>query len=219
MRVVVYFQSGKVSEFNTETFCAAEPFSSEGGPNVATEFSLRLDRIADDGLVLQVFWYSAAIDGDTAYTPEPEVGGREVAHAMREPGRNVRLLSRAEIEEIAKVEVDGQMVLWRQGEDLVNATRFRNAELLCYSDAVQVSLNARLVGVWEYLQRAYPASSDEELADRIGYPLRAVRRAQAEERAQGAEGELGAEGGDEGAADDGIGALEAFLGAWEGEER
>ncbi len=229
MRIAVYYLSGKVSEFNTETFCAAEPFRGEGdgGSNIATEFNLRLDRLESDGLILQVYWHSTLVQDDTAYTAEAEAQGRKIPHAMREPGRYIRLVSKQELQDISKIELDGEMVVWRQGTDLINVIRFRNMELLCYSDPQQVSVNARVLGIWAYLRNAYPNATDEELAARMGYPLSAIHLAQAEELAQlddeddqedaGQDSTSAEDAGEEEAEGDGIGALMAFLEPTEGE--
>lgn len=184
MRIAIYYQTGKIVEFNTETFCSADPFSGNGGSNITTEFALRLDLLESEGLMLHIYWHNTIVDEQTARSVDPTVSEREVPHAGREPGRFVRLVSEEELEDIAKIEVDGEMVVWRQGADLINAIKFYNQELLCYSDAQTASVNERVIGIYEYLKRAHPLSTDEEIAHMFGYPISAVRRIQEEELAQ-----------------------------------
>lgn len=185
MRITVFYQSGKVSEFNTETFTTPEPFKGEGGggANVATEFNLRLDKLETEGLMLEVFWYNALID---KYAMESVDGdtGRSIFHAGREPGRFVRLVSERELNDIAKICVDGEMVVWRQGDDVINAIKYFNQEILCYSDEVTRSVNAKVMTLYDYLKRVHPLATDEEVAQMLGYPYRAFLRVREAELAQ-----------------------------------
>ncbi len=76
------------------------------------------------------------------------------------------------------------MIVWRQGPDLINAIKFYNQELLCYSDAQTVSVNGRVMGIYSYLKNAHPLSTDEEISAMFGYPLSAFKRIQEQELAQ-----------------------------------
>lgn len=224
MKVAVYYQTGKITEFNTETFCSSEPFEGEGngGRNITTEFSLRFDLLEQEGLMLHIYWYNAIIDEQTARSKDESVSDQVIPHAGREAGRFVRLVSKDELKDIAKIEVDGEMVVWRQGYDLINAIKFYNQELICYSDAQTTSVNGRVMGIYRYLKNAHPAATNEELVQMFGYPLSAFLRIQEEELAQvemeeesenedalDGDGASEAEGADESTA--GIGALAAFL--------
>ena len=186
MRVKGCYQSGKRTEFDTGTFCSSEPFKGEGknGNNITTEFSLRFDLLETEGLMLHIYWYNAIIDEQTAASTDASVSERPIPHAGREPGRFVRLVSKDELTDIAKIEVDGEMIVWRQGPDLINAIKFYNQELLCYSDAQTVSVNGRVMGIYSYLKNAHPLSTDEEISAMFGYPLSAFKRIQEQELAQ-----------------------------------
>lgn len=186
MKVMVYYQSGKISEFSTETFCSNEPFKGEGqgGCNITTESNLRFDLLETEGLMLQIYWHNTIIDQQTMRSKDPTVSDRAIPHAGREPGRFIRLVSKDELSDIAKIEVDGEMVVWRQGPDLINAIKFYNQELLCYSDAQTVSVNGRVMGIYAYLKNAHPGATDEEISAMFGYPYNAFQRIQAEELAQ-----------------------------------
>lgn len=185
MRITVFYQTGKVSEFNTETFTTPEPFKGEGGggANVATEFSLRLDKLETEGLMLEVFWHNALVDEYTKESVDAD-SGRTIYHAGREPGRFVRLVSGRELSDIAKICVDGEMVVWRQGDDVINAIKYFNQEILCYSDEVTRSVNAKVMTLYSYLRRSYPLATDEEVAQMLGYPYGAFLRVKEAELAQ-----------------------------------
>lgn len=184
MRIAVYYLNGKVSEFNTETFTTTEPFAEEAaGANVTSEFDLRLDLLEAQGLVLEVYWYSTVVDHYTTSTKD-EPSGRTVFYAGREPGRFIRLVSAAELFGVAKISVDGETVVFRQGGEMINAIKFTNQEVQCYSDAATASMNEKAVRLFDYLRRAYPLDTDEEISQRFGYPLRALERARGEEQAQ-----------------------------------
>lgn len=184
MRIVVYYLEGKVSEFNTETFTTMEPFASEGeGSNITSEFDLRLDLLEQQGLVLEVYWYSTIVDQYTTATKDSE-SNRTVYYAGREPGRFVRLVSVEELLGVAKISVDGEKVVFRQGGEMINAIKFANQEVQCYSDAVTTSMNEKAVRLFDYLRRAYPLDTDEEICQRFGYSLKALEKAKTEEAAQ-----------------------------------
>lgn len=187
MKVSIYYQSGKITEFSTDTFCDSTPFEGEGkgGKNILTEASLRFDLLEDQGLMLHIYWHNNLIDEQTLSSVDNDVDPtRRIPHAGREPGRFIRLVSKDELHDIAKIVVDGEMVVWRQGQDLINAIKFYNQELLCYTDAVTVSVNARVMGIYSYLKNAYPEKPDTEIVQMFGYPYSAFARIQKEELAQ-----------------------------------
>ena len=170
MKINVYFQSGRIDVFDTSTFCCVEPFRKDG-TDILTNFSLRLDSLAEDGLVLEAYWYAAPRERD----------GRSLPVASMMPGFRLLLVSPEELQEIAKITCDGELLVWRQGEDLINGTRFAAQETLCFSDSATVSINARSLAVFNYLKRAHPECTDEEVARMLGYSTRAldaVRRAE-----------------------------------------
>ena len=64
---------------------------------------------------------------------------------------------------------DGEKLLWREGEDLINGERFFAQEQLCYSDETTKSINRRAVAVYDYLANAHPTWDEEEVAESMGY--------------------------------------------------
>ena len=176
MHITVYYQSGVIDSFDTQTFCASEPFRRHGG-NVLTEFRLRLDLLSTDGLVLEAFWYELPA-GDAA-------SGRDgLAPAPRHPSYKLLILGPEEVGGIAKIVCDGELLVWRQGDDLINGVKFSGQEVLCFSDHVTTSINERALALFNYLRRATPddEKTDDEVAGMMGYTtaaLEAVLRAEA----------------------------------------
>lgn len=72
MKLITYYQTGKIDVFDTATFTATDPFKRDG-MNLITEFAIRFDLLEDknsnEGLVVDVYWYDAKIhDKDNAVT-------------------------------------------------------------------------------------------------------------------------------------------------------
>lgn len=68
MKLITYYQTGKIDVFDTATFTATDPFKRDG-MNLITEFAIRFDLLEDknsnEGLVVDVYWYDAKIHDNT----------------------------------------------------------------------------------------------------------------------------------------------------------
>lgn len=170
MLIKVFYQSGRLDAFDTLSFCTSEPFKQQG-QNLLTEFQLLTDSdtLLQEGLMLEVFWYDPLIRADT-----PRSGEYHLPHAARQAGNRIRLVSKKELAEIARITVDGELLLWRQGDHLINGVKFQNQEILCYSNAVTASVNQRALALYDYLRRADPALSEEAAAVLLGYTKDAI---------------------------------------------
>lgn len=179
MLIKVSYRSGKMDVFDTTSFCATEPFKSKGD-NLLTEFLLLFDghTLETEGIMLEVYWYNPKLREDTVRS-----GPNNLPHAARMAGHRIRVASKNELEDVVAVSMDGDMLLWRQGDDLINGLKFHNQELLCYADAVTASINRRALALFDYLRRAHPELSEDEIADRIGYTRRAIEAISFEESA------------------------------------
>lgn len=186
MRVVVYYQSGLVDVFDSTNFTNVEPYRGESR-SIMTEFSLRLDLLDKEGLVVDLFTYDSDTEADDG--PKARVENVMVPYALRRPGHRIRLVSPAEIEDIAKITLDGEMMMWRQGTELVNAVKFANQELLCFSNAVTVSINQRALSIFHYLTKANPDMDEETVAEMMGYTMPALQSIMIDETAQDMEDE------------------------------
>ena len=172
MEIMVYYQSGKLDIFSTTDFIANEPWARDG-TNLMTEFSPRLDMLEEEGFVLDVFWYDGSESKDSIEVKDKDMGA-SIRHAVRRVGRRILLVSKSELEEIAQITIGGELVVWRQGGFLINGTKFRNQEILCFSNDNVTSINRRASAVFDYLKNANPGVSEEALAARMGYPLEAI---------------------------------------------
>ena len=58
MKLITYYQTGKIDVFDTSTFTATDPFKRDG-MNLITEFAIRFDLLEDknsnEGLVIYVY--------------------------------------------------------------------------------------------------------------------------------------------------------------------
>ena len=103
-------------------------------------------------------WY----DGDPASSQgKATLEGVEVPASVRKVGCAMLLVSPDELDEIVWLKKDGEKLLWREGEDLINGERFFAQEQLCYS---------------HYLKNAHPTWDDEEVAESMGYTASAIKR-------------------------------------------
>ena len=176
MNVNVFYDSGRVDEFDMDHFTHAEPFD---GRNMLTNFELRFDDLGKESLWLQAHFY----DVRPSYRDDTPPDETPVARRMR--GWRFLLVDKSEMAHVAKIVVNGELVAWRQGDDLINGVRFHAAELLCYSDEATSSVNRKAVALHDYLANARPdlAADEEALCQTFGFTSRAYEDAtRAEER-------------------------------------
>ena len=164
MKISVYYDNGMINMFDTQPYVAGEPFRGDG-KNILSEFRLVLDEksLENEGVVLEVCFYDAAPS-----TNEP-TGDQQLYPASRRRGRSIRLVSKSELAHVVKISCDNELLMWRQGGELINGVKFSIAEVLYYSDAATSSINARALTLHDYLRKAHPELSDEQAAKMIGY--------------------------------------------------
>lgn len=170
MLIKVFYRSGRLDAFDTVSFCTAEPYRNRGD-NLLTEFQLLTDgdTLAAEGLMLEVFWYDPRIKEDTTRS-----GRYGLPHASRQAGNRIRLASKSELADIVLVTVDGELLLWRQGEHLINGVMFKNQEILCYSNDAIASINRRALALYDYIRNANPTLNEDEAAALLGYTKDAI---------------------------------------------
>lgn len=170
MLIKVFYRSGRLDAFDTVSFCTAEPYRRHGD-NLLTEFQLLTDgdTLAAEGLMLEVFWYDPRIKEDTTRS-----GRHNLPHASRQAGNRIRLASKNELSDVVLVTVDGELLLWRQGEHLINGVMFKNQEILCYSNDAIASINRRALALYEYIRNANPSLNEDEAAALLGYTKDAI---------------------------------------------
>ncbi|MCL2322731.1 MAG: hypothetical protein FWC47_11595 [Oscillospiraceae bacterium] len=184
MKITVTYASGKIIEHDiSDHFTVSEPFKKDikGGIPIASEYRLRADLINERGLTLEVFWHDAKIDDSTRKTPhdtETDENGEQVliAHAEMRTGRLLKLIDKAELDDIVEILLDGKLLFWRQEGQLINAIKFSLMELFCFSNAATASINKRAIELDNYLANAYPSLPQKERAEMIGYPLEVLEK-------------------------------------------
>lgn len=166
MKICVYFQSGAMEEFSTDTYTSPSPL---GSSNILSDCKLRTDLIAEDGLRMDIYWYNTIYDECTS-TVDVDGADAPLPVAGRELGRSVYLISPEEMRYVSQVAVDGSIIIFRQGSFLINAIAFKQQLALCYSDASTKSINEQALALFDYLHAANPALSESEVCRLFGFP-------------------------------------------------
>lgn len=180
MHLEVLYRSHRFEEFDTSSFICPEPYRSQG-VNVLTDWNLRLGDMEREGIVLVQHWYDATAAGQAATVT---IDGVAVPAARRRVGCAMLLVDPSELGDVIWLKMDGEKLLWREGDDLINGERFFAMEQLCYSDAATQSISRRAVAVFDYLRAASPEASDDEIAGSMGFTVAALERMRDAELAQ-----------------------------------
>ncbi|HEL0291691.1 TPA: hypothetical protein TUK08_000248 [Streptococcus equi subsp. zooepidemicus] len=177
MKIEVLYKNYCYEEFDSTAHVSPNPYPQ--GINVLTDWILHLDKIEEQGIVLVEHWY------DTKKTNgETTIDGIKITVARRSLGCAILLVSSQEVDNIVWLKKDGKKILWREGDDLINGERFFAMEQLCYSDSSIASVNKRALAIFDYLLKAHPEQSSEQIAKSMGYTMEAIERIQNAEMAQ-----------------------------------
>ena len=172
MVIEVLYKSFRYEKFDSSTQTNSEPFRAKG-TNILTDWNLYLGSLEENGIVLAEHWY----DGNPQHAGgKVTLEGTQVPAATRQVGCALLLVSPDELDDVVWLKKDGEKLLWREGDDLINGERFFAMEQLCYSDATVQSVNRRAIAVFDYLQNAHPTLSDDEVARSMGYTASAIDR-------------------------------------------
>lgn len=192
MKVEVLFKSHRFEEFDTSSQTCSEPYKSRGTA-VMMDWNLYLDDLEEQGIVLVQHWYDGRDRG-----AKVSFDGAQVPVATRNIGCAMLLVAPEDLADVVWLKKDGEKILWREGDDLINGERFFAMEQLCYSDAVTKSVNKRAVAVFDYLANAHPDWDEERVAQSMGYTAEAIERIRVAESSQmdGYEDEFEMEEGD-----------------------
>ncbi|RNL46019.1 hypothetical protein [Paraeggerthella hongkongensis] len=170
MNVQIFYDNGRVDEFDVEHFTLPQPFD---GNNMLTNFEVRFDNLDTESLWLQAHFY----DIRPEYRQDAKPESTPVARRMR--GWRFLLVDKSEIGHVARIVVNNESVAWRQGESLINGIRFNAAMLACYTDETAASNNRKAIVLHDYLANADPllAADEDELCARFGYTRDAYEQA------------------------------------------
>lgn len=181
MRVEVLYKSHRYEEFDSSPQTATEPYRGKGTA-ILMDWNLYIDLDPDGkGIVLVQHWYDGNPGGGQG---KVSLDGTEVPVAVRRVGCAMLLVAPEELSEVVWLKKDGEKILWREGDDLINGERFFAMEQLCYSDAVTKSVNKRALAVFDYLTNAHPDWDAEKTAHTMGYTAEAIERIRAAEYSQ-----------------------------------
>lgn len=171
MKVEVLYKSHRYEEFNTSPQTTSEPYKGKGIA-VLIDWNLYLGDLENQGVVLAQHWYDGSGSGQGTVT----LDGVAVPTATRKVGCAMLLVAPDELGDLVWLKKDGEKVLWREGDDLINGERFFAQEQLCYSDDVTKSINKRALVVYDYLAHVHPEWSDDDVAQSMGYTSAAIQR-------------------------------------------
>lgn len=185
MKIAVDYTNGRIKEFDLTIFTNNDAIRNgeRASKNVTTELDLRLDRLEEDGLRLDLFWHdlakaneTVALDGVKDQNHNP----MSAPQARKRVATTVKLLTPRELEGAARIIVERAqekiLVAWRQGSNkwLINGVLFDIQRQLTYNDANTISLNRQAFKTFEYLRRQADESvHDSEIAAMMGYPYEA----------------------------------------------
>lgn len=173
MRVEVLYKSHRYEEFDSSPQTASEPYRGKGTA-ILMDWNLHIDLGPEGmGIVLAQYWYDGNPGGNQG---KVLLDGVEVPVSVRKLGCAMLLVAPEELHEVVWLKKDGEKILWREGDDLINGERFFAMEQLCYSDAVVKSVNKRALAVYDYLAHAHPDWEDERIARSMGYTVAAIQR-------------------------------------------
>lgn len=175
MRIDVLYADGLRESYATASESAltansivGAPLCSTGTTALAAMLRPRLDLVESEGLRVDVYWYSTAVDAGTARTETDEFGIDELANLNLEPGRIWQILPPEDMVEVEEVDIDGACALRRMGPDLADMGKLRR-ELDTLAGAMPgSSLVDRVAVLFDAERRAWPALDEEGLIARMG---------------------------------------------------
>lgn len=109
-------------------------------------------------------------DKDNAVTSLDEKKNATLNNALLKASTRIRLISKRELEDVAKITLDGELVEWRQGGELVNGVKFFSQELLYFSNGRSASITERACKISQFIKNANPELPDEIIAGWMGLP-------------------------------------------------
>ena len=143
MIVKITYDDKRLDVFDTSTFTQAMPL---GKQNMLTNFEVRFDDMAFDGLWLAAHSYLA----DEAFKKEATEG--EVPVARRTKGWRFLLASSEELDHVELVVVDGEAIVKRVLGELVDLQSFDEKAYECIGSSSK-GLHERIRELYLYLQK------------------------------------------------------------------
>lgn len=143
MIVKITYDDKRLDVFDTSTFTSTLPL---GKQNMLTNFEVRFDDMAFDGLWLTAHSYQA----DESF--KREAAEDEVPVARRTKGWRFLLASAKELEHVELVVVDGEVIVKRVLGELIDLQSFDEKAYECIGTSSK-GLHARIRELYAYLQK------------------------------------------------------------------
>jgi len=196
MRIDVTYSSGLVESYRTEgesgvtaNALAGAPDRGRGETSAAVLLRLRLDRLEQDGLRVDIYWYGTAVDDLTRTTATGDFGVDEVPELCLELGRVWRILGPDDMAGVRSVDVDGRRRLARIAGELVCLDLLDDRERYWVGSSGGEALVERVARIHGAIREANPSWDDERVAAEYGFPLGAYRAVAASRHASGGGGD------------------------------
>ena len=174
----------------------ADPYAAQA-TNVLTDWNLYLGNLNEQGVILVQHFYDGFANRNVSEPNTVDIEGVEIPVANRNIGCAMLLVSPEELSHVVWLRKDGERILWREGDDLINGERFLATEQLYYSDEMVQSINKRAYLLFNYLLEHFPELSHEEIAHKMGYTLNAINRILKQEEVSSTEDDEASDDADE----------------------
>ena len=118
MKIQVTYDNGRIDEFSTDSFTSPSVF---GAANILTTFQLRIDEFEEKGLWLDIHYHTIKNEGNLYVDDIP------ITQLVK--GHKCLLLDKYEsIEHVMRIAVDGETILLRLGDTIINLQAFQESE-------------------------------------------------------------------------------------------
>ena len=134
MVIEVLYKSFRYEKFDSSAQTNSEPFRAKG-TNILTDWNLYLGALEENGIILAEHWY----DGNPQHAGgQVTLEGTKVPAATRQVGSASLSVSPDELDDVVWLKKDGEKLLWREGDELINGERFSSmtrasVDLRCHS--------------------------------------------------------------------------------------
>lgn len=169
MIVKTFYGNGHFDVFDTDHLTDSSLFPG----NALTNFSFNLEDLGARRLWLNLYYY------EVADTYREDTGPCGLPVARRRDGWSFLLVDDDDIDGLTKVMADGQVVVFRQGDCLIDGIAYD------YASDIACELNPQSVRTHDYLARVLGPENEQVICERMGYPPEAYAEvAEMERRAR-----------------------------------
>lgn len=160
MIVKTFYSNGHFDVFDTDHLTDSSLFPG----NALSNFSFNLADLGAKRLWLNLYYYEIADQYREALGPY----GLPVAR--RRDGWSFLLVDDSDIAQLTKVTADGQVVIFRQGDDLIDGIAYN------YASDLACEFNPQSVHTHDYFARALGPDNEQAICNQMGYTQEAYAR-------------------------------------------